>query len=256
MNSSSATNSGPQHCERHDGSSRESFEVDHKFAFNSVISRFGHPDLVSPSIMFRRLLLTQGAPFARRLQAKSTTRSLRRLVEPTLAHTQNRRMSSFTVVSTESEWSENLLFLKKVLTTMILIDAPAAIGPYSQAIKAGNLVFVSGCVPFVPSTMQIIEGGIEAHVQQALTNLKAVVEASGSSVDKIVKTTVWSTYTFNTFTDTIIKVFLKNMNDFAIMNELYAKFFGSHKPARSAVEVARLPKDVLFEIECIALVDA
>ncbi|EIW87245.1 YjgF-like protein, partial [Coniophora puteana RWD-64-598 SS2] len=116
------------------------------------------------------------------------------------------------------------------------IGAPAAIGPYSQAIKAGDLVFVSGCIPLDPGTAQIVEGGIEAQTTQALKNLKAVVEASGSELGKVVKTTV----------------FLKDMNDFVVVNGLYEKFFGNHKPARSAVEVARLPKDVLFEIECIA----
>ncbi|KAF8844131.1 YjgF-like protein [Paxillus ammoniavirescens] len=114
--------------------------------------------------------------------------------------------------------------------------APSAIGPYSQAIKTGDLVFVSGCIPLVPSTMQITEGGIVEQTEQALANLKAVLEASGSDVGRVVKTTV----------------FLKNMDDFVTVNGIYAQFFGEHKPARSAVEVARLPKDVLFEIECIA----
>jgi reactive intermediate/imine deaminase len=115
-------------------------------------------------------------------------------------------------------------------------NAPAAIGPYSQAIKAGDLVFISGCIPLDPRTAQVVEGGIAEQTEQALKNLQAVVEASGSSVGKVVKTTV----------------FLKSMDDFMLVNLLYAKFFGEHKPARSAVEVARLPKDVLFEIECIA----
>jgi len=88
--------------------------------------------------------------------------------------------------------------------------------------------------------MAIVTGGIEAEAKQALKNLKAVLEASGSAVNKVVKTTV----------------FLKSMNDFVTVNGIYEEFFGSHKPARSAVEVARLPKDVLFEIECIALSDA
>ncbi|KAF8131601.1 Endoribonuclease L-PSP/chorismate mutase-like protein [Boletus edulis] len=114
--------------------------------------------------------------------------------------------------------------------------APSAIGPYSQAVKAGDLVFVSGCIPLVPSTAQIVDGGIVPQTQQALANLKAVLEASGSDVGRVVKTTV----------------FLKDMNNFVTVNDVYAKFFGEHKPARSAVEVSRLPKDVLFEIECIA----
>ncbi|KAG1904496.1 YjgF-like protein [Suillus fuscotomentosus] len=124
------------------------------------------------------------------------------------------------------------------ITAVSTPNAPSAIGPYSQAIKAGEFVFVSGCIPLVPSTMQIVEGGIEEQTKQALTNLKAVLEASSSSVGKVVKTTV----------------FLKNMEDFATVNKIYEEFFSGseHKPARSAVEVARLPKDVLFEIECIA----
>jgi len=114
--------------------------------------------------------------------------------------------------------------------------APAAIGPYSQGIRLGNLLFCSGCIPLDPSTKEIVSGGIEAQTEQVLKNLKAVVEAGGSELGKVVKTTV----------------FLKSMNDFATVNEIYAKFFGNHSPARSAVEVARLPKDVLVEIECIA----
>ncbi|KIJ66469.1 hypothetical protein HYDPIDRAFT_26818 [Hydnomerulius pinastri MD-312] len=122
------------------------------------------------------------------------------------------------------------------LTPVTTQAAPSAIGPYSQAIKVGDLVFVSGCIPLVPSTMQIIEGGVVEQTEQALANLKSVLEASGSDVGRVAKTTV----------------FLKNMDDFVTVNGVYGKFFGNHKPARSAVEVARLPKDVLFEIECIA----
>ncbi|KZP15661.1 translation initiation inhibitor [Athelia psychrophila] len=114
--------------------------------------------------------------------------------------------------------------------------APAAIGPYTQAIQAAGLLFVSGCIPLDPKSAQIVPGGIVEQTEQALSNLKAVVEAGGSELGKVVKTTV----------------FIKDMNDFATVNGIYAKFFGNHKPARSAVEVARLPKDVLFEIECIA----
>jgi len=114
--------------------------------------------------------------------------------------------------------------------------APAAIGPYTQAFRAGELLFVSGCIPLDPKTVQVVSGGIEAQTEQALRNLKAVVEAGGSELGKVVKTLV----------------FIKNMDDFATVNAIYGKFFGDHKPARSAVEVARLPKDVLFEIECIA----
>ncbi|KAF7436209.1 hypothetical protein PC9H_003036 [Pleurotus ostreatus] len=115
-------------------------------------------------------------------------------------------------------------------------NAPAAVGPYSQAIKVGELVFCSGCIPFDPKTAQVVEGGIEEQTEQALKNLRAVVEASGSELGKVAKTTV----------------FLKSMDDFVVVNGIYAKFFGDHRPARSAVEVARLPKDVLVEVECIA----
>ncbi|KAG8686186.1 hypothetical protein FRC12_022678 [Ceratobasidium sp. 428] len=127
----------------------------------------------------------------------------------------------------------------KSLSVVSTQDAPSAIGPYSQAIKAGGFVFASGCIPLVPSTGEIVKGGVEEQTVQALANLKAVVTASGSEVGKVVKTTV----------------FLKDMNDFATVNKVYADFFGSHKPARSAVEVARLPKDVLVEVECIAVAE-
>jgi len=122
------------------------------------------------------------------------------------------------------------------LTIVTTNAAPAAIGPYSQAIKAGDLLFLSGCIPLDPATGQIVEGGVDKQTAQALKNLKAIVEAGGSSLGKVVKATV----------------FLKNMNDFVTVNGVYGEFFGDHKPARSAVEVARLPKDVLVEIECIA----
>ncbi|KAL0571720.1 hypothetical protein V5O48_010244, partial [Marasmius crinis-equi] len=118
---------------------------------------------------------------------------------------------------------------------MKIADAPGAIGPYSQAIKVGDLLFCSGCIPVEPSSGSIPDG-IEAQTKQALKNLRAVVEAGDSELGKVVKTTV----------------FLKSMNDFATVNKLYEEAFGNHKPARSAVEVARLPKDVLVEVECIA----
>ncbi|KAJ3784067.1 YjgF-like protein [Lentinula aff. detonsa] len=121
------------------------------------------------------------------------------------------------------------------LTVVSTSDAPGAIGPYSQAIKVGDLLFVSGCIPLDPKTGQIVEG-IEEQTAQALKNLTAVVNAGGSEIGKVVKTTV----------------FLKDMNDFVTVNGIYAAAFGSHKPARSAVEVSRLPKDVLVEVECIA----
>lgn len=114
--------------------------------------------------------------------------------------------------------------------------APAAIGPYSQAIQINGLLFTSGQIPLDPSTMEIVGNSIESQTTQALSNLDAILKAGGSARDGVIKTTV----------------FLKSMKDFARMNEIYANFFGNHKPARSCVEVARLPKDVLFEIECIA----
>ena len=121
---------------------------------------------------------------------------------------------------------------KKIIATD---KAPAAIGPYSQAIEAGGFVFASGQIPVDPATGNIPEG-IEAQAKQALTNVKNLMEASGLSMDNIVKTSV----------------FIKDMNDFAKVNEVYAAFFDNDFPARSCVEVARLPKDVLIEVEVIA----
>lgn len=126
--------------------------------------------------------------------------------------------------------------MRKTVSTQA---APAAIGPYAQANILGNLVFTSGQIPIDPATGNIPEG-IEAQATQALKNLEAVVKAAGSSMDKVIKTTV----------------FIKNMNDFAAMNGIYATFFNEGAyPSRSAVEVARLPKDVLVEIEAIAYLD-
>ncbi|MBK5245810.1 MAG: RidA family protein [Peptostreptococcaceae bacterium] len=126
--------------------------------------------------------------------------------------------------------------MRKVVSTK---NAPAAIGPYSQANIFGNLVFTSGQVPLIPETGVVVSGGIEEQTQQSLNNVKAVLEEAGSSMEKVLKTTV----------------FIKDMNDFAKVNGIYAKFFteGSF-PSRSAVEVARLPKDVLVEIEAIAYI--
>ena len=118
-------------------------------------------------------------------------------------------------------------------------NAPRAIGPYSQAIKANGLVFASGQIPLDPQTMQIIEGGVREQTERVMNNLKAVLEAAGSSVERVVKTTV----------------FLADLNDFADMNEVYGRFFGDAPPARSTVEVARLPRDVRVEIDAIALTD-
>ena len=118
-------------------------------------------------------------------------------------------------------------------------NAPKAIGPYSQAIKANGLVFASGQVALDPATMQIVEGGIREQTERVMNNLKAVLEAAGSSFDRVVKTSV----------------FLADMNDFAQMNEVYGKFFGEVPPARSTVQVSRLPRDVSVEIDLIALAD-
>lgn len=115
-------------------------------------------------------------------------------------------------------------------------SAPAAIGPYSQAIQIGDLLFVSGQVPIDPSTGAIVEGDVKAQAQQSLNNLKAILNAAGTNMGAVVKTTV----------------FLADMNDFAAMNEVYAQFFQEPYPARSAVQVARLPKDAKVEIEAIA----
>lgn len=118
--------------------------------------------------------------------------------------------------------------------------APKAIGPYSVAIKAGHMVFTSGQIGLVPETGNVIEGGVEAETRQALTNLASVLEASGASLARVVKTTV----------------FLRDMADFARMNAIYGEFFASDAPARSAVQVAALPKGAAVEIECVALLDA
>lgn len=116
--------------------------------------------------------------------------------------------------------------------------APAAIGPYSQAIVAGGLVFCSGQVAMDPSTGEVLEGDVKAQTTLVLANLQAVLEAAGSSLDRVVKCTVY----------------LRSMDDFAAMNEIYAGVFGDSRPARAAVEVSRLPKDVAVEIDAIALV--
>ena len=115
-------------------------------------------------------------------------------------------------------------------------SAPAAIGPYSQAIQIGDLLFVSGQVPIDPSTGAVVEGDVKAQAQQSLNNLKAILNAAGTNMGAVVKTTV----------------FLADMNDFAAMNEVYAQFFQEPFPARSAVQVGRLPKDAKVGIEAIA----
>ncbi len=123
--------------------------------------------------------------------------------------------------------------MKKVISTT---KAPAAIGPYSQAIEINNMVYTSGVIPINPEDGNLVEGDIRVQADRVLKSLSALLEASGTSLDKVVKTTV----------------FIKNMNDFAAMNEVYSQYFIKDCPARSCVEVARLPKDVMIEIEAIA----
>ena len=115
-------------------------------------------------------------------------------------------------------------------------SAPAAIGPYSQAIRAGALLFVSGQVPIDPATGAIVEGGIAAQTTRVFENLGAILQAAGASFDHVVRTTVY----------------LADMNDFAAMNEVYGRYFSSPAPARATVQVARLPKDARVEIDVIA----
>lgn len=115
--------------------------------------------------------------------------------------------------------------------------APKAIGPYEQAIKVGELVYASGQIPLDPQTGNLVEGDISIQTRRVMANLKAVVEAAGSSLDRVVKATV----------------FLKNIGDFAAMNEVYAEYLGAAKPARSTVAVADLPRGALVEIDLIAL---
>ncbi|MEI7613319.1 MAG: RidA family protein [Betaproteobacteria bacterium] len=115
-------------------------------------------------------------------------------------------------------------------------EAPAAIGPYVQGTMLGNLVFTSGQIPLDPVTMEIVAGGISVQSEQVMKNLLAVLQAAGSSTGKVLKTTC----------------FLSNMGDFAEFNRIYAQYFGDNAPARSCIQAARLPKDVLVEVEAIA----
>jgi 2-iminobutanoate/2-iminopropanoate deaminase len=124
--------------------------------------------------------------------------------------------------------------MREVVSTK---DAPQAIGPYSQAIKANGFVFTSGQIAIDPASQQVIAGDIAAQTDRVLRNVSEILKAAGSGLEKVVRSTV----------------FLKDMNDFAAMNQVYAKYFTSAAPARSTVEVARLPKDVLVEIDVIAL---
>lgn len=116
--------------------------------------------------------------------------------------------------------------------------APAAVGPYSQAVQAGNMLFISGQIPLVPGTGVFVEGGIKEQTKQCLENLKAILEEAGATFNDVAK----------------VGVFLDDINDFAAMNEVYAEYFTEHKPARAAVEVANVPKGALVEIEAIAYI--
>jgi len=124
--------------------------------------------------------------------------------------------------------------MREVISTK---DGPQAIGPYSQAIRANGFVFVSGQIPIDPATQQLIVGDVAAQAERVLKNLSGILKAAGSGLDKVVRATV----------------FIKNMDDFAKVNEVYGRYFSAQPPARSTVEVARLPKDVLVEIDVIAL---
>jgi 2-iminobutanoate/2-iminopropanoate deaminase len=126
--------------------------------------------------------------------------------------------------------------MREIISTK---NAPAAIGPYSQAIRANGFVFVSGQIPLNPATQQIVEGGVAEQTEQVITNLEAILKAAGSGLDKVVRT----------------GVYLKDMSEFAAMNDIYERFFPHSAPARSTVEVARLPKDVRVEIDVIAMAE-
>ncbi|MDQ3042382.1 MAG: RidA family protein [Acidobacteriota bacterium] len=117
-------------------------------------------------------------------------------------------------------------------------NAPGAIGPYSQAVRTGNLVFCSGQIPIDPATGEFVSNDVAEQTRQVLKNLSAVLEAAGTDLNNVVKTTV----------------FLADMNDFTAMNEIYAEFFSDNKPARATVQAARLPRDARVEIECIAVI--
>jgi 2-iminobutanoate/2-iminopropanoate deaminase len=128
----------------------------------------------------------------------------------------------------------------KELKTVQTATAPAAIGPYSQAIVANGLVFTAGQIPLDPDTMDLVGGAVAEQTEQVMKNLAAILREAGAELSTVVKTTV----------------FLRDMNDFSAMNEVYGRHFGEHKPARSTVQAARLPRDVAVEIEAVAVVRA
>jgi 2-iminobutanoate/2-iminopropanoate deaminase len=126
-------------------------------------------------------------------------------------------------------------FMREIIRTE---KAPAPIGPYSQAVRAGGFVFVSGQIPVDPATGKVVEGGIEAQTHQVMRNLSAILEAAGTGLGNVVKTTV----------------FLSNLDNFSSFNRVYGEYFGAAKPARATVQVAGLPKEVLVEVEAVAVV--
>jgi 2-iminobutanoate/2-iminopropanoate deaminase len=125
--------------------------------------------------------------------------------------------------------------MKEIISTT---NAPSAIGPYSQAIKAGNMIFVSGQIPIDSATGEFVSNDVKEQTVQVLKNLSAVLEAAGATLNDVVKTTV----------------FIADMNDFGVMNEVYGQFFNDNKPARATVQAARLPRDAKVEIDCIAVI--
>jgi 2-iminobutanoate/2-iminopropanoate deaminase len=126
--------------------------------------------------------------------------------------------------------------MKEIISTE---NAPGAIGPYSQAVRAGNMIFLSGQIPIDPQTGQFVSDDVAEQTEQVMKNLSAVLAAAGASLNNVVKTTV----------------FLADMNDFTAMNEVYGRYFSENKPARATVQAARLPRDARIEIECIAISD-
>lgn len=136
----------------------------------------------------------------------------------------------------EESQKEAIRIVREIINTE---SAPAAIGPYSQAVRAGGFVFASGQIPIDPQTGEFVAGGVAEQTEQVLRNLGAVLEAAGSGLNRIVKTTV----------------FLADMNDFAAMNEVYGRFFREHPPARATVQAARLPRDARVEIEAVAMMN-